>query len=148
MNFNEVPYRYPARSVVVDGFRVAYVDVNPDAADAVVFLHDVGGDLDDFVPVYERIAGDRRAIGVDLVGFGKSDKPPLDDPVALYTNVLGGFLTALDLERVALVGHGIGALVAARFASEHPERVGRLVLSALPGVHELTADELATADDF
>ena len=59
MNFNEVPYRYPARSVVVDGFRVAYVDVNPDAADAVVFLHDVGGDLDDFVPVYERIAGDR-----------------------------------------------------------------------------------------
>jgi pimeloyl-ACP methyl ester carboxylesterase/uncharacterized damage-inducible protein DinB len=148
VNFNEVPYRYPARSVVVDGFRVAYVDVNPDAADAVVFMHEVGGDLDDFAPVYERFGPDRRAVGMDLVGFGKSDKPRLDDPVLLYTDLLGGFLDALDLERVALVGHGIGALVAARFAGERPERVSRLVLSAVPGVRELSGDELATADDF
>lgn len=145
MNFNEVPYRYPARFVVVDGFRVAYVDINPEAGDAAVFLHDVGGDLDDFAPCYERLSAERRVLGLDWLGFGKSDKPPLDDPVVHYTNLLDGFLTALDLDRVSLVGHGLGGLVAARYASEHPERVARLVLSAAQGVAALTADERATA---
>lgn len=148
MNFNDVPYRYPARSVVVDGFRMAYVDVSFAAGNPVVFLHDVGGDLDDFAPVYEEIAAGRRAIGIDLVGFGKSDKPHLDDPVVLYTNLLGGVLDELEIERASFVGHGLGALVAARFAAERPDRVERLVLSALPGVRELTPEERATATAF
>lgn len=148
MNFNEVPYRYPARFVVVDGFRLAYVDVNPEAAGPIVFLHDVGGDLDDFSGLYETLAYDHRVVGLDWVGFGKSDKPPLDEPVPLFTELLDGFLASLDLDRVSLVGHGLGAMVAARFAADHPERVDRLVLSALPGVRELTEDERAAAADF
>ena len=148
MNYNEVPYRYPARFVVVDGIRIAYVDINPEAGDAAVFLHDVGGDLDDFAPCYESLSADRRVVGLDWLGFGKSDKPPLDDPVVLYTDVLDGFLSALDLDRVSLVGHGLGGLVAARYASDHPERVARLVLSAAEGVVDLTPDERATAADL
>ncbi len=145
MNFSDVPYRFPARSVVVDGFRLAYVDVNSEAGDPVVCLHDLGGDLDDFGPVYEAISSQRRVLGMDLVGFGKSDKPPLDEPVWLYGRLLAGFVDALDLERVSIVGHGLGALVAALLAIEHPDRVGRLVLSAPPGFPTLDEESLATA---
>jgi pimeloyl-ACP methyl ester carboxylesterase len=145
VNYFEVPYRYPARSVVVDGYRIAYVDVNPDAEETVVFLHDVAGDLDDFADVYEAVSRDRRAIGVDLVGFGKSDKPPIDDPVALNAALLEGLLDALDVERASLVGHGYGATVAAALAAARPSRVDRLVLSAPFGARELDARALATA---
>lgn len=145
VNFLDVPYRYPARFAVVDGFRHAYVDVNEFAGEPVVFLHDVASDLDAFAAAYERIGATRRAIGFDFLGFGKSDRPPIDDAVVLYTNLLGGLLTTLDIDRASLVGHGLGAAVAVRFASEYPERVDRLVLSAIPAVDRLTEAEMATA---
>ena len=145
VNFLDVPYRYPTRFVVVDGFRHAYVDVNEFAGEPVVFLHDVASDLDAFAAAYERVGATRRAVGFDFLGFGKSDRPPIDDAVVLYTNLLGGLLTTLDIDRASLVGHGLGAAVAARFASEYPERVDRLVLSAIPAVDRLTDVEFTTA---
>ena len=145
MNFNDVPYRYPARSVTVDGFRMAYVDVNPEGGEPIVFLHDAGGDLDDFADVYGTLALGRRALGLDLIGFGKSDKPPLDEPLELFTRLLDGFLDAVDVTRASIVGHGTGALVAAMFALESPDRVDRLVLSAPPAIPALDAEARAVA---
>jgi len=145
VNFLDVPYRYPTRFAVVDGFRHAYVDVNEFAGEPVVFLHDVASDLDAFAAAYERIGATRRAVGFDLLGFGKSDRPPMDDAVVLHTNLLGGLLTTLDIDRASLVGHGLGAAIAVRFASEYPERVDRLVLSAIPAVDRLSDAELDAA---
>lgn len=145
MNFLDVPYRYPTRFAVVDGFRHAYVDVNEFAGEPVVFLHDVAGDLDAFAGAYERVGATRRALGFDFLGFGKSDRPPMDDAVVLYTNLLGGLLTTLDIDRASFVGHGLGAAIAVRFASEYPERVDRLVLSAIPAVDRLTDAEMEAA---
>lgn len=147
VNFLDVPYRYPTRFVVVDGFRHAYVDVNEFAGEPVVFLHDVAGDLDAFASAYERIGATRRALGFDFLGFGKSDRPPIDDAVPVYTNLLGGLLSTLEIDRASIVGHGLGAAVAARFASEYPERVDRLVLSAIPAVDRMTDLEVTSAID-
>lgn len=144
MNYLDVTYRYPTRFVVVEGIRLAYVDVNEFGGDPVVFLHDVAGDLDAFAQAYERIGRTRRAVGFDFPGFGKSDRPPIDDAVVFHTGVLEGFLSAVDIDRASLVGHGLGAAVAARFASEHPARVERLVLSAVPAVEPRSDDEMAT----
>jgi pimeloyl-ACP methyl ester carboxylesterase len=44
---------------------------------------------------------------------------------------LGHFLDAMSLERVALWGHSDGAIIAALFAADHPERVPALVLEAI-----------------
>ena len=39
-----------------------------------------------------------------------------------------GFLDALELDRVDLIGHSMGGLVGYLLAGDHPERVGRLIL--------------------
>ena len=39
-----------------------------------------------------------------------------------------GFLDALKLDRVDLIGHSMGGLVAYLLAGDHPERVSRLLL--------------------
>jgi 3-oxoadipate enol-lactonase len=41
---------------------------------------------------------------------------------------LSGFLDALELNRVDLIGHSMGGLVAYLLAGDQPERVGRLIL--------------------
>jgi pimeloyl-ACP methyl ester carboxylesterase len=71
-----------------------------------------------------------RAIGVDLRGYGLSDKPRQRGAYTLdsYTADLEALYGALGLERATLVGHSMGGALALRFALRHPQRVRRLAL--------------------
>lgn len=69
----------------------------------------------------------------DMAGFGFSEKPAtysMDGWVAQ----LVGFLDALDLDRVSIVGNSFGGGLAIAMATRHPERVDRLVLMGSVGV--------------
>jgi pimeloyl-ACP methyl ester carboxylesterase len=76
-----------------------------------------------------RALGDRATLlAVDLRGRGRStDLPP---PVGLdaHARDMLAVLDAAGLERAGVVGHSLGAYIAARLAVEHPQRVARLVL--------------------
>jgi pimeloyl-ACP methyl ester carboxylesterase len=74
-------------------------------------------------------AAGHRTIAPDLRGFGDSDKPEdvSSYEVAHHIADLIAILDALDVEKVALVGHDWGAAVAWSFAAYAPERVDRLV---------------------
>ena len=72
---------------------------------------------------------------VDWRGAGTSD-PPADGRHGLddYAADLARLQDHLGLERIDLLGHSFGGMVAARYAARHPGRVGRLVLDATPDV--------------
>ena len=76
----------------------------------------------------------RRVYMLDLIGFGASRTL---HPFALAeaAGYLIQWLDHLGLERVSLVGHSMGGLIAAELAADTPERIDRLVLvdpAALP----------------
>jgi pimeloyl-ACP methyl ester carboxylesterase len=76
----------------------------------------------------------RRVYIVDLIGFGASR---VRHPFALAeaSDYLARWLDQLELERVSLVGHSMGGLIAAELAADAPDRIDRLVLvdpAALP----------------
>jgi len=80
--------------------------------------------------VVPELASDRRCIAPDLLGAGETSAPPgADLGLRAQGQVLGSFLDALGLDRVALVGHDSGGSVARAFAIAQPERVSRLVLA-------------------
>jgi pimeloyl-ACP methyl ester carboxylesterase len=59
-----------------------------------------------------------------------------------YAEALGSLLHALGIDRVHLVGHSMGTLVAARFAAENPERMLSLTLASVTtGFGNLPANE-------
>jgi pimeloyl-ACP methyl ester carboxylesterase len=70
-----------------------------------------------------------RVISPDQVGFGKSSKPATYQfsfhALAENTRRL---LDATSLQKVSVVGHSMGGMLAVRFALMFPERVERLVL--------------------
>lgn len=76
-----------------------------------------------------------RVLAWDAPGYGAStrlpgDAPTLDD----YVERLGEALDALDVRRCVLVGHSLGALIAAAHARRHgATRVSRLVLVSPAG---------------
>ena len=68
-----------------------------------------------------------RVYAPDLRGHGRSDRPG-DYSVELMEADVLGFLDALQLDRVDLIGHSMGGLVGYLLAGDHPERVRRLIL--------------------
>lgn len=69
-----------------------------------------------------------RVIAPDLRGYGETDKPAGGYDKRNMARDLRELLRALDIDRIALVGHDRGARVATRFAKDYPEVVDRLVV--------------------
>ena len=94
----------------------------------VVLIHGTGSDHRSWPLELRRLSG-RRLLAVDLPGHGHSAGRPRQS-VAAYAQDLVAFLEALQIFRVVLVGHGLGAMVALQTAFEHPARVAGLGLIA------------------
>lgn len=119
----------PRRIVRGIDFHVQELGAGP----PVVMLHGLllGSVATWFFTVAPALAGAHRVRLFDLRGHGLSERPQRG---------YGTAEMALDLEALtadlegpfALVGHSYGALVALRFALDHPARVARLVLVDAP----------------
>lgn len=82
--------------------------------------------------VAERLADDIRVVVWDARGRGLSDHPATGYTIADLATDLDLLLDALELRRPAILGHSMGARVAAHFAARRPERVGPLVIADPP----------------
>jgi haloalkane dehalogenase len=93
--------------------------------DPIVFLH--GNPTSSYLwrHVLPRVAGHGRCLAPDLIGMGASDKLPGGDyRFVEHRSYLDALLERLDVrERVVLVGHDWGGVLAMDWARRHPEAV-------------------------
>jgi pimeloyl-ACP methyl ester carboxylesterase len=136
------------RVIATGGPRLACRVWGPPTAEPLVLLHALGEGAADWGVVAPALAKHRRVYAPDLRGHGQSDWPGDYSVERMETDVLR-FLDALKLERVELIGHSMGGLVAYLLAGDHPHRVSRLILedvaALLPrqrGLPERPAGEL------
>ena len=115
------------RVIEVDEIRLAYRVWGSPGAEPLVLLHALGECAADWDGVAAAFAQRRRVYAPDLRGHGRSDWPGGYSVEQMEADVLG-FLDALRLDRVDLIGHSMGGLVAYLLAGDHPERVRRLIL--------------------
>src|SRR5262245_32724639 len=114
------------RMVQIPGGRL-HVSDHPGQDPALVLLHGFPDDS----RMYERLApllAPRRAVALDWLGYGRSDRltPGFDD--AQHQPQLRAVLEGLHLDRVALVGHDASGPDAIDYALHEPGRVDRLIL--------------------
>jgi pimeloyl-ACP methyl ester carboxylesterase len=103
----------------------------------VLLLHQTPRSWDEYRDVLPLLGERHRAVAMDTLGFGDSEKPPGPDSVERWARAAAALLDALAIERTAVVGHHTGSVIAIELAASYPERVDRLVLSGTPLV---TAD--------
>ena len=115
------------QKVQVGEVQLAYRVWGEADAPPAVLLHALGEDGEDWRGVVGRLTATHRVYALDQRGHGHSDWPG-GYGFAQWRDDAIGFLRALGLERVTLIGHSLGAVAAALLASAEPELVERLIL--------------------
>lgn len=100
----------------------------------LIFLHGSWSDSSQWLPVIECLSLKHHCLAPDLLGFGESERPNIHYSIQLEVECLAEFLEALNLRQVYLIGHSIGAWVAASYALRYAHQVRGLVLLAPEGV--------------
>ncbi len=106
------------------------------AGPALVLLHGIGSAARAFDDQLAGLSKTLRVIAWDAPGYAGSTALPMEAPVAAdYAAVLARLLDALGIEACHLVGHSLGALMAASFAADRPKRILSLTLASIAGGH-------------
>jgi pimeloyl-ACP methyl ester carboxylesterase len=100
----------------------------PPEGPTFVCVHGLGGSLLNWAPVAPGLARRGRVIAVDLAGFGLTPLDGRGAGVGSSWKLLHGFLNALDLPPVVLVGNSMGGMVALIQAAHAPASVESLIL--------------------
>jgi pimeloyl-ACP methyl ester carboxylesterase len=118
----------------VNGIRLHYLAAG--RGDPVVLLHGFAQTSHMWRPLIAELSGRHTVIAPDLRGFGQSAAPADGYTKAAMAQDIHALLNSLKLDRVRLVGHDIGLMVAYALAAQYPQAVDRLVLmeAFLPGV--------------
>lgn len=126
--------------VVEEHVRVNGVDLFTrtvgDGPDVIVMHGGPGAHHDYLLPQFDALAQGRRLRYYDQRGGGKS-QVSRDTEVGWrdQTADLDGLISFWNAEPATLLGYSWGGLLALLFATEHPERVGRLALVSAAPVH-------------
>ena len=96
----------------------------------LVLCHQAPQTSRQFTNVYEPLhRRGIRAIGIDMPGFGESDPTPFVPTVEDWAAVVPAVLDHLGMERVHVLGHHTGGMVATEVALQFPDRVQRLIIN-------------------
>lgn len=137
-----VKYPYPVQTVTVmlenKRVQLAYMDVKPPSyTKTVLLLHGKnfnGYYWKDLIPVL--VKNNYRVIVPDQPGWGRSDKPDIHYSFHLLAYSTSVLLDSLRADKVIVLGHSMGGMLAARFAMLYPGRVEKLVLENPIGLED------------
>jgi len=133
---DECPYPYPSKyldmRVYGQDVRMAYMDVAPRVAAngrTVVVLHGNNFAGFYFKAIIDGLTAEGfRVIVPDQIGYGKSSKPIAPYNLSSQARNTSLILEHEKIERAMVIGHSMGGMLAARFATQYPKMVERLVI--------------------
>ncbi len=127
-----IDWREHVRRVELPGAEVNYAEIGE--GEPIVFIHGISGSWQNWLESLPHFGRNRRAIALDLPGFGGSPLPswPIDMPA--YGRLLHDFCEKIGVESGAVVGNSMGGLVAAEAVLTGPERFDHLVLVSAAGL--------------
>lgn len=106
-----------------------YEIVGSENAPAVILIHGLSVAMYDWDRQYQFLIDEGfRVLRYNHYGRGLSDRPRNKYDSNRYVRQLNELMKALDIDQAYLVGHSMGGLVTAAFATEHPEKVIRQIL--------------------
>lgn len=144
INLEQYKYPFPVDYISLDiqnqEYQMAYMDVKPQNANGknVMLLHGKNFNGAYWGETARALANEGfRVIIPDQIGFGKSSKPEdfqyTFQQLALNTKAL---LDSLEIEKISVLGHSMGGMLATRFVLMFPERTDKFILENPIGLED------------
>ena len=118
----------------VDGVKINYKVAG--TGPVVVLVHGYTQTSHMWIPLMTQLAGTHTVIAPDLRGAGGSERAPDGYDKKTLAKDIRSLVHQLGHEKVSVVGHDIGLMVAYAYAAQYPKEVSKVVLmdAFLPGV--------------
>jgi len=130
-------------AIMLDGCIVHYEALG--RGRPIVFLHGWVGSWRYWITAMQVASTSYRAYALDLFGFGDTAKEPLKYSLEQQAGLLDRFLNEMGIGKIALVGHGLGALVGFQFIKQFPRSVDRIMAVNCPQSNDGINAKLRTA---
>lgn len=119
-----------------NGIKTNYLEAGK--GDPVVLIHGSGPGVTSYANwrvVLPALAENFRVLAPDMVGFGFTERPAnIQYGLQTWADQVVGLMDTLELPTAHMVGNSFGGAIALRIATQHPDRVGKLVLMGSMGV--------------
>jgi len=119
-------YRMEGKFADVNGIKLHYLIAG--RGDPIVLLHGFAETSHMWLPLIAKLSDKHTVIAPDLRGFGQSSAPSDGYTKAAMAQDIHALVKSLKYDRIRLVGHDIGLMVAYAYAAQYPGEVDRLVL--------------------
>ncbi|MEM9454563.1 MAG: haloalkane dehalogenase [Myxococcota bacterium] len=133
-------FPFESRFVEVHGSKIHYVEQGEGAP--ILFLH--GNPTSSYLwrNIIPHVSGQGRAIAMDLIGMGKSDKPDLEYRFVDHYRYVEGFIEALGLRDLTLVIHDWGSGLGFHYAMTHEDNIRGIafmeaIVAPIPGMEAM-----------
>ena len=102
--------------------------VREGAGKPILCIHGITANCRCWDTLAQALAPQYHVMAMDLRGRGQSDKPSKGYALDYHLRDINCLLDDLNLDRVVIMGHSLGAFIGLAFAAEYPGRVDRLIL--------------------
>jgi len=142
-SFAQVEYPYPSHflhlTIENKSLQMAYMDVSPDKSSGKTIMLFHGKNFNGYywknvIPMLTEKG--YRVIVPDQIGWGKSDRPDLHYSFQMLAENNKVLLDSLHIEKVAVLGHSMGGMLAVRFALMFPNITEKLILEDPIGLED------------
>jgi pimeloyl-ACP methyl ester carboxylesterase len=134
------PVEFIALNIQGEDLKMAYMDVKPSNANGhvVMLLHGKNFNGAYWGQTAKVLAENGyRVIIPDQIGFGKSSKPQhIQYTFQLLAQNTRAILDTLGIQKICMLGHSMGGMVATRFALMYPELIEKFILENPIGLED------------
>ena len=115
------------------GYRTRYLHAGDRSKPTLLMLHGITGHAEAYVRNLQAASEHFSVWAIDFIGHGYSAKPEHPLEIKHYVDHVFKFMDAIGVEKVYMTGESLGGWVTARIASDHPEKVERILLNTMGG---------------
>jgi pimeloyl-ACP methyl ester carboxylesterase len=140
--FEEMDYPFKVQKQDLgNGNQIAYMEKG--SGEVILAIHGLASYSPAWKENMEGLSQHYRVIAIDLVGYGKSSKGRYNANMSFHVDQLEGFLQKMEIDKIHLLGHSMGAQVATHFCLKNPTKVISLSMIAPAGIETFTSEQKA-----